>query len=279
MSSLEPFDPSFITEPLPNALSIWAMAASSALCLSPSPCPTSRNTVWLTVGVLPDTIRARRREPEISATGCVYPFRSGNASGTFRGWRVRPTACSGRRGSGTTRPSVCIRHRRANAPPRRCSSKGEPSSMTSPVRQHQYAVHVGQGGQAVGDGQHRATLHQVGEGSLHRGLGLGVQRRGRLVQDQDRRVLQEGAGDADALALAAGQLGAAVADHGVVAFRQARFDEPLAVGGAGGGEDLLDRSASGRPKRMFSITERWNRLTSWGTTAMRRAQLVLGEGL
>jgi hypothetical protein len=37
-------------------------------------------------------------------------------------------------------------------------------------------------------------------------LGLGVERRGRLVEKQDRRVLQERAGDAHALLLAARQL-------------------------------------------------------------------------
>ena len=46
-------------------------------------------------------------------------------------------------------------------------------------------------------------------------LGLGVERRGRLVEQQDARVLQDGAGDRDALLLAAGELQAALADHGV----------------------------------------------------------------
>ena len=34
-------------------------------------------------------------------------------------------------------------------------------------------------------------------------FGFGVQRAGRLVEDQDRRILENGAGDRDALALAA----------------------------------------------------------------------------
>jgi hypothetical protein len=52
---------------------------------------------------------------------------------------------------------------------------------------------------------------------LDRRLDLGVERRGRLVEHQDRRVLQQHAGDGDALALAAGELDAALADMGVVA--------------------------------------------------------------
>jgi hypothetical protein len=39
-----------------------------------------------------------------------------------------------------------------------------------------------------------------------------IQRRGGLVEDQDRRVLQQRAGDGHALLLAAGELQAALAD-------------------------------------------------------------------
>jgi hypothetical protein len=45
---------------------------------------------------------------------------------------------------------------------------------------------------------------------------LGFERRGRLVQHQDRRVLQDHPRDRDALALAARELDAALADVGVV---------------------------------------------------------------
>ena len=55
---------------------------------------------------------------------------------------------------------------------------------------------------------------------LHQRLALGVERAGRLVEQQDRRVAQDGAGDGDALALAAGQRHAALAEQGVVALRQ-----------------------------------------------------------
>ena len=51
-------------------------------------------------------------------------------------------------------------------------------------------------------------------------LGPGVERAGRLVEHQDRRVLQQRARDADPLLLAARQLQPALADHGVVAVRQ-----------------------------------------------------------
>jgi uncharacterized protein (UPF0261 family) len=63
---------------------------------------------------------------------------------------------------------------------------------------------------------------------------------GRLVEDQDARVDQQGAGDRDALAFAAGKALAAFADQRVVAVRQAQ-DELVGMGGAGGGDDFLAR--------------------------------------
>ena len=53
-------------------------------------------------------------------------------------------------------------------------------------------------------------------------LGAAVERAGRLVEHQDRRVLEQGAGDRDALLLAARQLEPALADHRFIAVRQAR---------------------------------------------------------
>ena len=52
-------------------------------------------------------------------------------------------------------------------------------------------------------------------------LVLGIDRGQRLVQHQDRRIAQHGAGDRDALALPARQLDAALADHRVVAVAAA----------------------------------------------------------
>src|SRR5690606_15196818 len=96
--------------------------------------------------------------------------------------------------------------------------------------------------QAVGDHQGGAAVHQPLQRRLHDGFALGVQRAGRLVQQQDRRVLQEGAGDGDALALAAGQAGARLAHSGGVAVRQGG-DEVVGGGGAGGGHDVLGGGA------------------------------------
>ena len=57
-----------------------------------------------------------------------------------------------------------------------------------------------------------------------RALGVDVDVRGRLVEDQDARVGDERAGEGDELALAGGELHAALADLGVEPVRQ-RADE------------------------------------------------------
>jgi hypothetical protein len=77
---------------------------------------------------------------------------------------------------------------------------------------------------------------------LDAGLDFGVQGRGRLVQHQDRRVFQEGAGKGDALALTARKLDPTFAKIGVVTLAALMVehvgDEFMRFGGAGGGDDL-----------------------------------------
>ena len=80
------------------------------------------------------------------------------------------------------------------------------------------------GGKPVRDAKGGAPLHQLVKGHLDDALGFVVQRTGRFVQDQDRRVLQYGAGDGNALALAAGEVGAFLAHDGVIALRLAHYE-------------------------------------------------------
>src|SRR6059036_2529015 len=77
------------------------------------------------------------------------------------------------------------------------------------------------------------TLHRVEDA----GLGPEVHGARGFVEDEDRRVPQEGAGERDALALAAGEAQAALANLGVVALRQPG-DELVGVGPPGGVHDL-----------------------------------------
>src|SRR5579863_242331 len=86
-----------------------------------------------------------------------------------------------------------------------------------PLLQHHQAIHAGDGRKAMRYGNYRAALHEIAELLLDCRFHLGVEGRSRLVQHQDRRVLEDDAGDGDALALAARELDAALAHMGVEA--------------------------------------------------------------
>ena len=57
----------------------------------------------------------------------------------------------------------------------------------------------------VGDDERRAVAREAGERLLHEPLRFGIERARRLVEQQDRRVLEDGARERQPLALAAGQ--------------------------------------------------------------------------
>ena len=93
------------------------------------------------------------------------------------------------------------------------------------------------GRETVRDDERSAAAGEAVEGVADQRLALGVERGGRLVEEQERRVAQDRPGDRQALALAAGELAGGGDDEGVVALRQ-RADEAVGGGGAGGGLDL-----------------------------------------
>ncbi len=72
-------------------------------------------------------------------------------------------------------------------------------------------------------------LDKCVDGLLHLHLVFRVERCGRFVQQNDRRILQYGTGDGYALLLAAGERATAFAHHRVVSLRQAH-DEIVAAG-------------------------------------------------
>src|ERR1700719_3972633 len=67
------------------------------------------------------------------------------------------------------------------------------------------AVGAAHGREAMGDDQHGAVLRDLAHVLLDDALALVIERAGRLVEDQDARIGDEGAGDGDALALPARQ--------------------------------------------------------------------------
>ena len=72
---------------------------------------------------------------------------------------------------------------------------------------------------------------------MHLALGFRIERRGRLVEQQNWRILQHGARDGEALALAARELHAKLADRRLIALGQID-DEVVGGGGLSGGLDL-----------------------------------------
>ena len=114
------------------------------------------------------------------------------------------------------------------------------------------------------DRDRRPSLGEPLERLLHEPLRLRVERRGRLVEDEDRRVAQDRARDRDPLLLAAREAVAALADHRVVALRERR-DQLVDLRRARRLLDLLVGRV-GRAKRRFSRTVAWKRYVSCETT-------------
>ena len=82
-------------------------------------------------------------------------------------------------------------------------------------------VGVADGGEAMGDDEGGAVGHEPGEGASDRHLVDGIEMACGLVENEDRRILEESAGDGDALALASGKPGAALSETGVETVPQA----------------------------------------------------------
>ena len=101
-------------------------------------------------------------------------------------------------------------------------------------------IGVAHGGQAVGDHDDGAPDRQAGQGQVDVALGGGIGLGGGLVQHEDGRVLEVGAGKSHPLPLAAREESSFLAQDGVVAVGQAR-DALVDAGGASRVLDLLAR--------------------------------------
>src|SRR6185503_16910269 len=108
------------------------------------------------------------------------------------------------------------------------------------VLEHQDLVGAPDRRQAVRDDEGGAAVAQRLEAVLDHRFALAVEARGRLVEDQDPRIGEDGAGDRHALALAARQLDAALADDRVVALLEL-LDELVGVRDAADLFDLFQR--------------------------------------
>src|ERR1700730_277429 len=105
------------------------------------------------------------------------------------------------------------------------------------VLDHANLLRCDNGLRAVGDDESGGGGPQVVERPLHLAFGFGIERRGGLVEEEDRRVLEEGPRNGDAGALAARKLRPVLAHGSIVAVCELG-DEVVGVGGAGGGDDV-----------------------------------------
>src|SRR3990167_2158418 len=86
--------------------------------------------------------------------------------------------------------------------------------------QHDDAVALAHGAQAMGNDKYRTTFADVQHVVLDDAFGFIVEGAGGFVKNQDARVVQQGTGDGNALALPTGQVAALFAHQGVIAFGQ-----------------------------------------------------------
>ena len=93
----------------------------------------------------------------------------------------------------------------------------------------------------MGDQDDRAAAGDRGEVLLDDRFALGVERAGRLVEDQHRRVVDEGARDRQALALATRQIGRAFLEDCRIALRKP-LDEFVRAGQLRDPDDVVQRS-------------------------------------
>ena len=99
--------------------------------------------------------------------------------------------------------------------------------------QHQDAIGIDHAGKPVGKDQCGAPTHQSVERLLDDRFVLGIHRRQRFVEDQDRRISQNRSGDCNTLSLTAREPDTAFANHRVVALGQQR-NKLMRVGRAAG---------------------------------------------
>ena len=110
------------------------------------------------------------------------------------------------------------------------------------VRDDQNLIRSVDGGQPVGDGDGGAVFGEHIQALLNPALAFVVQCAGGFIQNQDGRILQEYAGDGNALLLAAGEPGSPFSHKGVIAVGKG-LDEVVYVGFFGGVDDFFHGSA------------------------------------
>ena len=106
------------------------------------------------------------------------------------------------------------------------------------------------GGNTLGNDQLGGSGNFFLEGLADHSVRMGIHSGGRVVQDQDLRLFQQGTGNAQPLLLAAGDIAAPLLDVGIVAVREGG-DELIGTGQLTGVDQLLIRGVGIAPAQVF----------------------------
>ena len=106
-------------------------------------------------------------------------------------------------------------------------------SVYAAVFQNYNTVRIGYAGDALGDNELCGSRQAMPESFPDRSVCGGIHGAGAVVQYQNFRPAQKGPGDAEALLLAAGDIYASLAQHGIVTVRE-RHNKIVGAGGLAG---------------------------------------------
>src|SRR6266852_3057539 len=116
-----------------------------------------------------------------------------------------------------------------------CQELGMSAALDRPaILEDHYEIGAAHRREPVRNDEGRASFHEALEGLEQEVFGLGIERAGWLVEDEDGRVFEQGAGDGHPLALTAREGSTVLAEHRLVAFGQTS-DETVRIRGPGGG--------------------------------------------
>ena len=108
----------------------------------------------------------------------------------------------------------------------------------APMLQHENQVGILDRRNAVGDCDNRLLLVQIAQVPLNLCFRFHIDGAGRIVHNQNRRIVGESTRQAQSLLLSAGQADATFADDGIVAVRHAA-DEAIRAGNGGHAAHVL----------------------------------------
>jgi len=112
--------------------------------------------------------------------------------------------------------------------------------VNAALLKNQNGVGCDQGGQSVGDDDQGTAMRNARNVRVDDGLALGVERAGRLVEDKNTGVGNQGPRNCQPLTLSAREVGGAFVNVGFVAARQS-VDEFLSPGHSGSANHFVER--------------------------------------